>query len=369
MLRGQWFRQSELQAMLDALAAKHAAEEDPDGVMLRGRWYSRSELDAMADAQHESKKEEFVEGVLSSDRIFIVSNGREPVASSFAMKLRQLGLEVYFEGSQISFFSQDRKLYVGDATVPAIGEGDLLIAFSRSGHQAPRFYSISSAAKDCGASTFLVASLPQADLQGDLKKDVWNIFDLVLVLPDAVVLHPEPKADFDKVAQLFVDEVVTRIIEKRGHPKPEMAAMLDAQNAEKMRKLVEKLANGVLSSDRIFLAGAGDSEPLARSSAMKLMQAGLQAYMVGDEATPAIAEGDVLIAVSRSGSSRMAGEIAAAKRSGASVFLLTGRSTSRIGNMSDLVFVLGPYSPRDDFDKAAHLFVNEVVTLIMKKSK
>ena len=92
--------------------------------------------------------------------------------------------------------------------------------------------------------------------------------------------------------------------------------------------------------------------------------------MVGDETTPAIADGDILIAVSRSGWSRTTGEIAfAARSSGVSVFLLTGRSQSRIGNVSDLVFVLVPYSPRDDFNRAARLFVDEVVALTAEERK
>jgi hypothetical protein len=73
MVRGRWFPQSELQSMLDALAVKHATEENPVGVMLGGRWYPRFELDAMVDwcretldAQNKSQREELVETVLSS---------------------------------------------------------------------------------------------------------------------------------------------------------------------------------------------------------------------------------------------------------------------------------------------------------------
>ncbi len=154
----------------------------------------------------------------------------------------------------------------------------------------------------------------------------------------------------------------------RWYPRSELEVIVDAQNERKMEQLVE----GVLSSDRIFLTGTGDSEPVARSSAMKLMQAGFHACVVGDETTLAIEEGDILIAVSRSGRGRRTLEIAsAAKRSGASVFLLTGRSTtvSWIGDISDLVVVLGPYSPRDDFNRAVQMFIDEAIALIAERQK
>jgi imidazolonepropionase-like amidohydrolase len=124
MARGRWFPQSELQAMLDAVAIKHATEEDSRGVMVHGLWYPRFELESMVDwykermeAQNESQKEELVEAILSSDRIFL--EGRlfdELAARSAAMKLMQLGLQVYV---------------AEDATTPAIEKGDLLIAIKQ----------------------------------------------------------------------------------------------------------------------------------------------------------------------------------------------------------------------------------------------
>jgi 6-phospho 3-hexuloisomerase len=136
--------------------------------------------------------------------------------------------------------------------------------------------------------------------------------------------------------------------------------MVDAQNERKKVELVE----AVLSSDRIFLTGAGRSDPVARSAAMKLMQTGLQVYVAGDTTTPAIEKGDLLIAISSSGRSTATYSIAsAAKNSGAAVFLLTGQALSRIGEISDLVSVLGP-----DFYKEVGLFIDKLVTLITKKT-
>jgi len=150
----------------------------------------------------------------------------------------------------------------------------------------------------------------------------------------------------------------------------ELGSILHQVDEESAEKLVE----GVLSSDQVFLAGMGRSGLVARSFAMRLMQIGLPVYVVGDVTTPAIGKGDLLIAISGSGETRITNHIAsAAKSSGASVFLLTARTTSRIGNISDLVLVL-PRAPQpilplmSAFESAAHILLDAVVTLIMEKT-
>jgi len=137
---------------------------------------------------------------------------------------------------------------------------------------------------------------------------------------------------------------------------------------------VENLMAGILSSDRIFLAGMGRSGLVTRPYAMRLMQLGLQAYMVGDATTPAIGKGDLLIAVSGSGETRITHHIAsAAKGFGARVFLLTGRAASSIGCISDLAIVL-PEAPlpvlplKSAFESAVYIFLDVVTILIMEKT-
>ncbi|UCC97248.1 MAG: amidohydrolase family protein [Phycisphaerales bacterium] len=174
MARGRWLPQSKLQGMLDALAVKHATEENPDGVMLRGRWYSRTELEAMADAQDKSQNEELVEAVLSSDRIFLTGAGdSEPVARSAATKLMRAGLQVYV---------------AADATTPEIKKGDLLIAISRSGRTTAT-YGIAFSAKDSGAAVVLLTS--------QAISRIGKISDMLSVLgPD---FYPATELFFDKL--------------------------------------------------------------------------------------------------------------------------------------------------------------------------
>ena len=135
----------------------------------------------------------------------------------------------------------------------------------------------------------------------------------------------------------------------------------------------EELVNGVLASDRIFVTGMGRSGLIARPFAMRLMQMGLEAYLVGDATAPAIDKKDLLIAISGSGETKITHHLAStAKSIGAGVFLLTAQATSSIANISDLVIVL-PKSPQpvlplgSAFEGAAHIFLDAVVILIMEK--
>ena len=136
----------------------------------------------------------------------------------------------------------------------------------------------------------------------------------------------------------------------------------------------EKLVAGILSSDRIFVAGMGRSGLVARSFAMRLMQIGICVFVVGDSTTPAMGEGDLLIVISGSGETEMSYHIAtAAKRSKARVFLLTVRTISRIGDLSDLVLVL-PNSPQSilplmsAFEVATQIFLDVVILLVMEET-
>jgi 6-phospho-3-hexuloisomerase len=160
-----------------------------------------------------------------------------------------------------------------------------------------------------------------------------------------------------------LSELSDKILEELGS----ILHKVDEENAE-------RLVEGILSSDQIFLVGMGRSGLVGRSFAMRLMQMGLPVYVVGDVTTPAIGKGDLLIAISGSGETRITHQmISAAKSFGARVFLLTARTTSKIRDISDLVLVL-PDSPqpilplRSAFESAAHTFLDAIVILIMEKT-
>ena len=136
---------------------------------------------------------------------------------------------------------------------------------------------------------------------------------------------------------------------------------------------VEDLVASILSSDQVFIAGMGRSGLMARPFAMRLMQMGFPTYLVGDATTPAIGHGDLLMAISGSGETKITHHIAsAAKATGAKVFLLTSQAKSSMGNVSDQKLVL-PNAPqpalplKSAFEGAIHILLDAVVILIMEK--
>jgi 6-phospho-3-hexuloisomerase len=67
---------------------------------------------------------------------------------------------------------------------------------------------------------------------------------------------------------------------------------------------LDKIASTLQKAPRIFIIGEGRSGLMAKSFAMRLMHLGATVYVVGETITPAIAEGDLLVAVSGSGTTK-----------------------------------------------------------------
>jgi 6-phospho-3-hexuloisomerase len=67
----------------------------------------------------------------------------------------------------------------------------------------------------------------------------------------------------------------------------EVIRELDRTLAAVSPQEAERLADLVLNARRIFIAGAGRSGLAVRAFAMRLMQMGLAAYVVGETVTPA----------------------------------------------------------------------------------
>lgn len=80
----------------------------------------------------------------------------------------------------------------------------------------------------------------------------------------------------------------------------EIDTVLSQVREEQLQELAVKLQK----AKRIFVIGEGRSGFMAKSFAMRLMHLGANAYVVGETITPAIAEGDLLVAVSGSGTTK-----------------------------------------------------------------
>lgn len=99
---------------------------------------------------------------------------------------------------------------------------------------------------------------------------------------------------------------------------------------------------------RVFLVGAGRSALALRMAAMRLMHLGLQAYVAGDVTTPPIADGDVLVAASASGTTKtvlLAADVA--KKAGAKLLAITASAETPLAKQADTVVVVPAASKAD----------------------
>ena len=67
---------------------------------------------------------------------------------------------------------------------------------------------------------------------------------------------------------------------------------------------LQNIAGQLHKAKRLFIIGEGRSGLMARSFAMRLMHLGASVFVVGETITPAIGEGDLLVAVSGSGTTK-----------------------------------------------------------------
>lgn len=72
---------------------------------------------------------------------------------------------------------------------------------------------------------------------------------------------------------------------------------------EEIKALIESLLR-LTDGRRLFVIGAGRSGLVGRAFAMRMMQLGLNAFVVGETTTPALEKGDLLMTISRSGRTR-----------------------------------------------------------------
>ncbi len=128
-----------------------------------------------------------------------------------------------------------------------------------------------------------------------------------------------------KWLQAAADEIVGCIKKSIGD--------LDLEEVEKFIGLLLESRNR-----KIFTVGMGRSGFVARGFALRLMNLGFNVYFLGETITPAAEKGDLLIAISGTGATRMvltAGS--AAKDIGAKVVAITSFPKSPLGKIADLI--------------------------------
>ena len=154
----------------------------------------------------------------------------------------------------------------------------------------------------------------------------------------------------------------------------EISDVVGKLDQEQLAALVE----AIVAAKRVFVCGSGRSLLMMRAFAMRLMHMGVEAYVVGETITPAIADGDLLIAGSGSGQTRgTLATVQAAAAHGARTAVITAHGDSEIAEASDVVVVVplpvtgeaGPSScqPLGALFEQSLLVVGDVVVLSLMK--
>ena len=136
-----------------------------------------------------------------------------------------------------------------------------------------------------------------------------------------------------------------------------------------------EFAQQLPSMRRTFLTGAGRSGLVARSFGMRLLHAGLPAYIPGETITPAAGAGDLLVAISCTGTTGFTDYITRrARELGAIVVVITASPDSPLAEQADKVLVI-PVVAEDIvlqaavFEHAASLCLDAVFNVLADRLK
>ncbi len=121
----------------------------------------------------------------------------------------------------------------------------------------------------------------------------------------------------------------------------QMASQIRATADRIQDREIDAFIHEILTTDRIYVMGAGRSGLVAKAFAMRLMQVGLTAFVVGETITPAMRRNDLLVVFSGSGRTKTIADIAeTAKDIGGRVALITSNRQSRIGSIADVMVII-----------------------------
>ena len=112
---------------------------------------------------------------------------------------------------------------------------------------------------------------------------------------------------------------------------------------------VERAIEILRKAPQTFVYGAGRSGIIGRAFAMRLVQTGLTAYVIGESVTPIVRKGDAVFILSGQGESYSSIQTAnIVRREGADLVVLTGKSTSKLAHTATVLLSL---EFREDADR------------------
>ncbi len=113
---------------------------------------------------------------------------------------------------------------------------------------------------------------------------------------------------------------------------------LDVLELDAIAEFVKVLLDAHSRGSKVLVVGVGRSGLVAKAFAMRLVHLGFRAYVLGETITPSVEKGDVVIAVSGSGTTTVTVTAAdAAKKVGAYVVAITSYKDSPLAKIADLV--------------------------------
>ncbi|RLG77019.1 MAG: 6-phospho-3-hexuloisomerase [Thermoprotei archaeon] len=113
---------------------------------------------------------------------------------------------------------------------------------------------------------------------------------------------------------------------------------LDYVRDSEIQAFADALTDVYEAGRKVLIIGAGRSGLVGKAFAMRLMHMGFNVYVLGDTIVPALNSGDMVIAISGSGRTKLvvtASEVA--KSVGAKVVSFTTYPNSPLGKISDLI--------------------------------
>lgn len=111
---------------------------------------------------------------------------------------------------------------------------------------------------------------------------------------------------------------------------------IEELNPNEVERFIELLL--AAKNKKIFVIGMGRSGFVGRAFALRLMNLGFNVYFLGETITPAAGKGDLLIAISGTGTTKMVLTASqAAKDIGATVVAITSFPESPLGQIADLI--------------------------------
>jgi 6-phospho-3-hexuloisomerase len=105
--------------------------------------------------------------------------------------------------------------------------------------------------------------------------------------------------------------------------------------------IVTRAVGMISRAPQVFVYGAGRSGIIARAFAMRLVQVGVTAYVIGESVTPIVRRGDLAVVFSNRGESQSSLQTAnIVRREGADLIVVTSKGNSKLSHAANTLLVL-----------------------------